>query len=162
RPPSGRSSRSWASTSAESASPASAGHVRRVRAVRIAIIGSGLIGASVGLAAKRRGDDVVVAYDADEGVAATSIEVGAADETAGSLGAALEGADLAVVAVPVAVLAETVTAALAASGDGCTVTDVGSTKAAVCRAAARSPRFVGGHPVCGSEARGPAHANGDL
>ena len=130
--------------------------------MRIAIVGSGLIGASVGLAAKRRGEDAVVAYDADEGAAATAVEVGAADETAGSLHAALEGADLAVVAVPVAVLAETVTAALAASGGECTVTDVGSTKAAVCQAAARSQRFVGGHPVCGSEARGPEHANGDL
>jgi prephenate dehydrogenase len=42
------------------------------------------------------------------------------------------------------------------------VTDVGSTKAAVCAAAAGNGRFVGGHPMCGSEARGPEHATADL
>jgi prephenate dehydrogenase len=51
---------------------------------------------------------------------------------------------------------------LEASDDRCTVTDVGSTKAAVCMAAGGSPRFIGGHPVCGSEARGPEHASADL
>jgi prephenate dehydrogenase len=55
-----------------------------------------------------------------------------------------------------------VTAVLRASGPGTTVTDVGSTKGAVCAAAVSEPRFIGGHPVCGSEARGPAHANGEL
>jgi prephenate dehydrogenase len=54
-----------------------------------------------------------------------------------------------------------VEAVLQASGDDCSVTDVGSTKARVC-AAASSSRFVGGHPVCGSEAHGPAHARADL
>jgi prephenate dehydrogenase len=39
---------------------------------------------------------------------------------------------------------------------------VGSTKAAVCAAAAGTGRFVGGHPMCGSEARGPEHATADL
>src|SRR4029079_6736345 len=52
-------------------------------------------------------------------------------------------------------------AVLAASEDGCSVTDVGSTKARVAAAAA-SPRFVRRHPVCGSEAHGPAHARADL
>ncbi len=51
---------------------------------------------------------------------------------------------------------------LEASADDCTVTDVGSTKGGVCAAAAGVGRFVGGHPVCGSEARGPAHATADL
>ena len=71
-------------------------------------------------------------------------------------------ADLAVVAAPVAQLAAQVQAALEASSDGCIVTDVGSTKAAVCAAAGSSPRFVGGHPVCGSEAHGAAHASAEL
>src|SRR5262249_58137480 len=51
---------------------------------------------------------------------------------------------------------------LAAAPDECTVTDVGSTKSAVCAGANGSARFVGGHPVCGSEARGPEHASGEL
>ena len=45
---------------------------------------------------------------------------------------------------------------------GCTVTDVGSTKESVCAAAAGDPRFVGGHPICGAETRGPARASAEL
>jgi prephenate dehydrogenase len=130
--------------------------------MRITIVGSGLIGASIGLAARQRGDHSVVVYDVDASTAAVAVDRGAADEAAGSLDAALAGAELAVVAVPVAALGETVRAVLAASAEPCTVTDVGSTKAAACRAAAPSARFVGGHPVCGSEARGPEHAGGEL
>src|SRR5207248_3778143 len=43
-----------------------------------------------------------------------------------------------------------------------TVTDVGSTKGPVCAAAAGAARFIGGHPVCGSEAHGPEHARAEL
>ena len=128
--------------------------------MRIAIIGTGLIGASVGLAAKRQGH-TVAGHDPDEGALAVAVERGAVDEPT-SLEGALDGADLAVVAAPVAQLAAQVRAALEESGDGCTVTDVGSTKAAVCAAARGSARFVGGHPVCGSEARGPEHASAEL
>jgi prephenate dehydrogenase len=129
--------------------------------VRVAIVGTGLIGASVGLAAKRRGA-TVVGFDEDPAVAEVAAARGAVDEAAPTLTEALGGADLAVVAVPVSQLAGRLRAVLEASGDGCTVTDVGSTKAAVCAAADGSPRFIGGHPVCGSEARGPEHASADL
>jgi prephenate dehydrogenase len=128
--------------------------------VRLAVVGTGLIGASVGLAARRRGA-TVVGFDADPSVAEAAAERGALEEVASSLEEALADAELAVVAVPVGQLATEVRSVLAA-GDRCTVTDVGSTKAAVCAAAEGSPRFVGGHPVCGSEARGPEHANGDI
>jgi prephenate dehydrogenase len=129
--------------------------------MRLALVGTGLIGASVGLAAKRRGAKVA-GFDADSGIAVLAAEHGAVDEVAGTIREALAGADLAVVAVPVGDLAGEVRTVLEASDDNCTVTDVGSTKAAVCAAAAGSPRFVGGHPVCGSEARGPEHASADL
>jgi prephenate dehydrogenase len=129
--------------------------------MRVAIVGTGLIGASVGLAAKRRGA-TVVGFDEDAAVAEVAAERGAIDEAAGTLGDALRGAELAVIAVPVSQLAGRVRVVLEASGEGCTVTDVGSTKTAVCAAADGSPRFIGGHPVCGSEARGPEHASADL
>jgi prephenate dehydrogenase len=129
--------------------------------VRLAVVGTGLIGASVGLAARRSGA-TVVGFDADQAVAEVAAEKGALDEVAGSLAEALAGTELAVVAVPVGRLAAQVQAVLDASGDQTTVTDVGSTKAAVCAAADGSPRFIGGHPVCGSEARGPEHASADL
>src|SRR5829696_7763875 len=122
--------------------------------MRVAVIGTGLIGASVGLAAKRE-DHSVAGYDPDATALAVAAERGAVD-VAASLAGALE-----VVAAPVAQLVHTVEAVLDASPEGCSVTDVGSTKARVC-AAASSPRFVGGHPVCGSEAHGPGHARADL
>jgi prephenate dehydrogenase len=50
---------------------------------------------------------------------------------------------------------------LAASGEETTVTDVGSTKGPVTKAVSE-PRFIGGHPVCGSDAHGAEHANGEL
>jgi prephenate dehydrogenase len=62
----------------------------------------------------------------------------------------------------VAQLATQVAVALQAAPEACTVTDVGSTKVSVCAAAAGSPRFIGGHPVCGSEARGAEHASANL
>jgi len=128
---------------------------------RVAIVGTGLIGASVGLAAKRCGAEVA-GFDPDPVALAAAVARGAVDESAGSLGEALAGAEVAVVAAPVAQLAVQVRTVLAESGEGCTVTDVGSTKAAVCAAAGGSPRFVGGHPVTGSEARGAAHATAEL
>jgi prephenate dehydrogenase len=129
--------------------------------VRVAVIGTGLIGASVGLAAKR-GGATVAGFDEDRATAEAAAEHGAVDEVGATLEEALAGAELAVVAVPVGQLAAQARAVLDASDERCTVTDVGSTKAAVCAAAEGSPRFIGGHPVCGSEARGPEHGSADL
>jgi prephenate dehydrogenase len=129
---------------------------------RIAIVGTGLMGASIALAARRAGTEHVRGFDPDPAALAVASERGAVDEAAPSLDEALEGAELAVVAVPVTQLASQVGTVLAAAPEGCTVTDVGSTKSAVCAAAGGSSHFVGGHPVCGSEARGPEHATADL
>jgi prephenate dehydrogenase len=129
---------------------------------RLAILGTGLIGASVALAAKRSGETHVTGYDPDGEMLATAAERGAVDELAPTLEAALAGAELAVVAAPVAQLVAEVGATLKAAPEACTVTDVGSTKESVCAAASGSTRFIGGHPVCGSEARGADHASANL
>jgi prephenate dehydrogenase len=129
---------------------------------RLAVIGTGLIGASVGLAAKRTGRTEVVGYDPESEALASAARRGAVDVRAGSPEEAVAEAELAVVAAPVAQLAPQVRAVLETSPDGCTVTDVGSTKVGVCSAALGSGRFVGGHPVCGSEARGAEHASAEL
>ena len=128
---------------------------------RVTVVGTGLIGASVGLAAKRAGARVV-GWDPDAAALAAAVERGAVDEPADSLEQALEGAELALVAAPIAALPEQVAAVLAASAEETTVTDVGSTKASVVAAAGGSPRFVGGHPICGSEARGRRERLGGL
>ena len=126
----------------------------------LAVVATGLIGASIGLAAHAAGVSHVRGWDVDPDALALAERRGAID-AAGSLAEAVDGAEVAVVAAPVAVLPEEVEAVLAASGNGTTVTDVGSTKGAV-TSAVDDVRFIGGHPVCGSEARGPQHANGDL
>jgi prephenate dehydrogenase len=129
---------------------------------RLAIVGTGLIGASVGLAAKQAGIGHVSGWDADPDFLALAAERGAVDEPAESLVAAVEEADLAVVATPVAALPAGIASTLDAAAAGCTVTDVGSTKAALCAGIGDRARYIGGHPVCGSEARGPAHGSGQL
>jgi prephenate dehydrogenase len=83
---------------------------------------------------------------------------GAVDELT-DLASALEGADVAVVATPLGVLPDTLDAVLAAAGADCVITDVGSAK----RVAVRDDeRFVGGHPLAGSERAGVSHAREDL
>lgn len=127
---------------------------------RLTVVGTGLIGASIGLAAAGLGVRVA-GWDPDPRALSVAAERGAV-EPAESLEDALEGADLAVVAAPMAALPGQVAAVLEAAAEETTVTDVGSTKASVVAAAAGSPRFVGGHPISGSEAHGPEHASAGL
>jgi prephenate dehydrogenase len=126
--------------------------------MRVAVIGTGLIGASVGLAARRAGHEVP-GWDADASTLASAAERGAV-EPVSTADEAAAGAELVVVAVPVTRVADAVAAALTAAPDA-TVTDVGSTKGALARTVT-DPRFVGGHPVAGAEVRGPEGARADL
>jgi prephenate dehydrogenase len=127
--------------------------------MRLAVVGTGLMGASVGLAAKRAGLEHVAGYDGDAEALRVAAERGALDEPSTSVEAAVAEADLVVVAVPVTQLAAQVRTVLEAAPEAATVTDVGSTKE---WGLGLPDRFVGGHPVCGREAHGPAHATADL
>ena len=129
--------------------------------MKLALVGTGLIGSSVGLAAKHALGAEVSGRDPDPAALAGAAERGAIDRDAGSLADAVADAELAVVAAPVAQLPAQVVEVLRHSGDGCTVTDVGSTKGWIA-GAEPSVRFVGGHPLAGSEAHGPAHARAEL
>jgi prephenate dehydrogenase len=129
-----------------------------VEVKRLGIIGTGLIGASVGLAAKRAGVERVDGYDFSEAVREAAHERRAIDRTSITAGEVLD-ADLVIVAVPVIALRSVLRDVL--EGVETTVTDVGSTKSNLGEALA-SPNFVGGHPVTGSEAHGPQHATADL
>ena len=130
--------------------------------MRLAVVGTGLIGASAALAARRAGEvEIVAGWDEDPEVLKAAAERDAI-EPASSLADALNDAELALVAVPVAGLPRVVQDVLDAAPADCTVTDVGSTKGSVCAAVGDDPRFVGGHPICGAEARGPGSASADL
>ncbi|MEO8967488.1 MAG: prephenate dehydrogenase/arogenate dehydrogenase family protein [Solirubrobacteraceae bacterium] len=129
--------------------------------MRIAVIGVGLIGGSVALAARQRTGAAVTGADASADALAQALDRGAIDHAADSLAEAVSDAEAVFIAAPVGALPELVGAALAAAPDDCVVTDVGSTKRAVV-AAHSDPRFVGGHPLAGAENAGVEHARADL
>jgi prephenate dehydrogenase len=129
--------------------------------VKVTIVGVGLIGGSVALAARTRLSADVCGFDTAPEALTAALEAGALDRGAASLAEAVAGADVVFVAVPVGAVTATVAAALAAAGEDCVVTDVGSTKRAVVAAHA-DRRFVGGHPLAGAETAGIERARADL
>jgi prephenate dehydrogenase len=120
--------------------------------VKVAVLGVGLIGGSIGLAARGRADAEVCGYDPDERVRARALQLGAIDSQAADIAAAVAGADVVFAAAPVGSLPEVVRLALANAGKDCVVSDV----------VAGDERFVGGHPLTGAETAGVEHARGDL
>ncbi|MGI8845712.1 MAG: prephenate dehydrogenase/arogenate dehydrogenase family protein [Thermoleophilaceae bacterium] len=130
--------------------------------MKIAVLGVGLIGGSIGLAAHRQLDDVeVVGFGRSPERLERARALGAIDRAAGSLGDALEGADSCFCCAPVGALTEQVGAALAAAPPDCVISDVGSVKRSLV-AAIDDERFVGGHPIAGAETAGVEHARADL
>jgi prephenate dehydrogenase len=125
---------------------------------RLAVVGTGLVGTSVALAAGRNGTRTR-GFDSDGGVLERAAARGAL-EPASSLAEAVAGAELVVVAVPVGAASAVVREALAAVRPDAVVTDVASTKRPL--AAVDDPRFVPGHPVAGGATGGPARAAADL
>jgi prephenate dehydrogenase len=138
------------------APPPRAPSASRTEISRLAVVGTGLLGTSVALAARRAGTGTVTAWEPD---AETLAQASGAVQAASSLEDAVAGAELVVVAAPVGVLAAAVRDVLAAAPDA-TVTDVGSTKRTL--AAIDDPRFVPGHPLAGGATSGPGRAAADL
>ncbi len=132
---------------------------------RVAVVGTGLIGTSVALAAARAGA-VVTGWDADPDVSARAAAL-AGFRAAASIEDAVASARIVVVATPIPTIAALVTACLEASPDAI-VTDVGSVKTVLVReTVAMAPpgdlaRFVPGHPMGGSERSGPDHASASV
>jgi prephenate dehydrogenase len=127
----------------------------------VAIVGTGLLGTSVALAAKRAGVGRVTGWDADGATLADAAGANALDEAAGSLAEAVSGVELVVVAVPVGALTTTMREVLAAAPAAAAVTDVGSTKRGLA-AGIEDERLVPGHPLAGGATGGPARATPDL
>jgi prephenate dehydrogenase len=130
--------------------------------MRIAVLGVGLIGGSIGLASRECVEGAeVVGFGRDPERLRAALERGAIDRVASSLPEAVEGADLCFACAPVGALPALVRDALSAAGPDCLVTDVGSTKQGLAEEIA-DPRFVGGHPIAGAETAGVEHARSDL
>lgn len=126
--------------------------------MRIAVVGLGLIGGSIALAARERLGAEVSGWDADPSAIAGAVRRGAISSGAGSLASAVAGADAVFVAAPVSVLPELVREVLAHAPARALVSDVGSTKRTIAEAIG-DPRFVGGHPLAGAETSGIEHAH---
>ena len=120
--------------------------------MQVAVIGVGLIGGSIGLAARERLGARVRGFD--------PAGCGDAADPAATPAEAVSEADAVFVAVPVGALRATVEEVLAAAPHDCVVTDVGSTKRPL--AGISDPRFIGGHPLAGAETSGVEHARADL
>ncbi len=126
---------------------------------RAAIVGAGLIGASLARALRKAGAvKSLIAYDKDPAAAARAKEIGVVDEAAKDFAAAAANADLIVIAAPVGAIDALCRDVNDHARDGALVIDVGSVKGAVAEAAAQlraDIAFVPCHPVAGTEQSGP-------
>jgi prephenate dehydrogenase len=131
--------------------------------MKVAVLGVGLIGGSIGRAAKGRiAEAEVIGWGRSAATLERAVELGAIDAAAGSLEHACADADAVFCAAPVAALADQVEAALAASGPTTVVSDAGSTKRDLVLRFGEDERFIGGHPLAGAETAGVENSREDL
>lgn len=135
---------------------------------RVAVLGTGLIGGSFALAARREIPGVAIAgYDRPEELEKAKSR-GAIDEACGDVAGAVRGADLVYIALPIVAAIRSLGEVAAAAEARALVTDACSTKAAICREAADKFRgadkaqFLGGHPMAGKEVSGVERADAEL
>ena len=134
---------------------------------QITIVGTGLLGGSIGMALRDRGfAGRVVGVGRNAQTLERARQLGCVDEVCHDLGSALPGCGLVILATPLKAFAGLFQEIAQADHEGLIVTDVGSTKRQVCDDAIRvlpdPRRFVGSHPMAGGERHGPDHARGDL
>jgi prephenate dehydrogenase len=136
---------------------------------RILIVGTGLLGASTGLALRAHGfTGEVIGWDLDAAMLQTAFQRGALTSTAQDPLRAAREADLILLAGPVLAIVEWMGRLAEILGPHQLVTDVGSTKQQITEAAAehynRPGRagFLPGHPMAGKEVSGAAHADAEL
>jgi len=134
---------------------------------RVAIVGVGFMGASLGLAIKKKGlARQVIGIGHHEASLKEAQKAGAIDEGTLDFNKGILGADLIVLATPVNTILDFIEILGKEHRRGCIITDLGSTKAAIVERAEKvlphSLLFVGSHPLVGSEKKGPGAANVQL
>ncbi len=134
---------------------------------RVAIIGLGLLGGSLGLALKKVGfTGHVVGYARRGETREQALAAGAIDEGFDTADGTVRGADLVILATPVAVILDHLPRLHPHLSPKALITDVGSTKRRICALAAeyynQGPLFLGGHPMAGKERSGLEHADAAL
>ncbi|MBU2325058.1 MAG: prephenate dehydrogenase/arogenate dehydrogenase family protein, partial [Gammaproteobacteria bacterium] len=135
---------------------------------RLVVIGLGLIGGSFAKGLRARGlCREVVGVDLDPESCRLAVELGVVDRCEGNLAVACRGADVIQLAVPILAMEKLLGELARLDLGNAVLTDVGSAKGNVVRAARRAfgglpARFVPGHPIAGSEQSGVEAANGEL
>ncbi|HVY71245.1 MAG TPA: prephenate dehydrogenase, partial [Verrucomicrobiae bacterium] len=135
---------------------------------KVALIGVGLLGGSLGLALKKRGLATrVEGYVRREASVAGCEQAGAVDRASTDLASVVTGADLVVFCTPLGQMKELAERLAPHLRKGALVTDVGSVKGSVCRdltpiIAAAGGEFVGSHPMAGGEKMGVGAARAEL
>jgi cyclohexadieny/prephenate dehydrogenase len=134
---------------------------------QITVVGVGLIGGSVGLAAKtRRVARRVVGVGRDAKTLARAVELGAIDSFATDLAEGVKSANLVVVCTPVDTIAEIIVRASSFCRAGTLFTDAGSTKSTIIETVigllAADRQYVPAHPIAGAETQGVENARADL
>lgn len=124
------------------------------------------MGGSFGMAVRREFPYIsIVGFDRPDVLAAACARE-ATEERAKDIRSAIRGADLVYIALPIGATIDALPAIASGAGPNALVTDSGSTKAAICRAAQRAftgkARFLGGHPMSGKETSGIENADADL
>ncbi|HLG93251.1 MAG TPA: prephenate dehydrogenase/arogenate dehydrogenase family protein, partial [candidate division Zixibacteria bacterium] len=128
---------------------------------RIAIIGTGLIGGSIGLALRKK-QIIRIGFDHPE-VLRKALKLRAIDRGTKSWQEAVKEADLVILALPVREILGLLPKLTQIVYPETLVTDVGSTKAEICNLAAKGLKnFIGGHPLAGKEKSGIENAGGKL
>jgi cyclohexadieny/prephenate dehydrogenase len=126
---------------------------------RVAIIGLGLLGGSIGLAIKARGLGIATTgWDRDASVRERAAERGLVETVHDTAEAAVAAADLVILCVPVGAMGDAAQAIAPGLKPGAIISDVGSSKAAVAAALAEAlPKatIIPAHPVAGTEQSGP-------
>lgn len=122
---------------------------------RAQVIGTGLIGGSVGLALQAQGW-FVTGSDANAAAESLALDLGAINAVGLD-----RSAEVCFIALPVGLIADTANELLAMEGTNWVVTDVGSVKASIAEAV-RHQRFIGGHPMAGSEVEGVRGSRADM
>jgi prephenate dehydrogenase len=134
---------------------------------RIAVIGTGLIGGSFALAVRREFPAVhVVGWDRDSAALDRARACGAVQESAADLAGAVAGADLVYVALPISAIVKVLAQIAASAAPHALITDAGSTKVMIGKAAHECFRgkslFLGGHPMAGKECSGIDNADAEI
>ncbi|HSQ21156.1 MAG TPA: prephenate dehydrogenase/arogenate dehydrogenase family protein [Blastocatellia bacterium] len=135
---------------------------------QVTVVGCGLIGSSFALALKKnQACDRILGWDTSASILNEALEMGVIDDVDHAFSAGnVSASDLIYLAMPILQIVRFMREGILQTKSGAIITDAGSTKGVICRAAAEhlpdNRHFIGGHPIAGSHLSGVRHASAEL